>query len=342
METYIGELRETSKALCAKGKGVLAADESTTTIGKRLASIDCENTEGARRALRELLFTTNGIERHVSGVIMVDETLRMKNSASTSSFVEILKQKGVLSGIKVDLGTEALPTSASELATNGLDGLGARCKEYYALGARFAKWRAVLKIDRSRGLPSALALRENANALARYATICQANGLVPIVEPEVLMEGTHDLAACRAATTRALEEVFAALRLHGARLDAMILKPNMVTPGSECVTEDASSLDSRVAFETVTCLLDVVPASVPGILFLSGGQSEEDATERLRLIVKVADDLRAPWTLSFSYGRALQSSCLKTWRGKDENIAPAQAALLARAAANSLAALGRP
>jgi fructose-bisphosphate aldolase, class I len=336
---YADELAATAKALSAPGKGVLAADESTGTIGKRLASIGCENTLELRVALRSLLFTAPGMEEYISGVIMYDETLR-GTALSGKTFVHELTSRGALAGIKVDAGVVSLPGSPEETTTCGLDGLDARCQEYYALGARFAKWRGVLTIDTAKGFPSALATAENANALARYASICQRNGLVPIVEPEILMDGEHDVDTCRAVTVRVLDAVFAALRLHGVRLDGMILKPNMVTPGSDRKGAANDGLDARVAIETVKALCDVVPPSVPGILFLSGGQTEDEATERLRVMVEFAGD-RAPWTLSYSYGRALQASCLKTWQGKEANVVAAQEAFLARAKANSLASLGK-
>ena len=342
---YADELVATAKALSAPGKGVLAADESTGTIGKRLASIGCDNTLELRVALRSLLFTAPGMEDYISGVITYDETLR-GTALSGKTFVQELASRGVLAGIKVDAGVVALPASPEETTTCGLDGLDARCKEYYALGARFAKWRGVLTINSAKGYPSALATTENANALARYASICQHNGLVPIVEPEILMDGEHDVETCRAVTVRVLDAVFAALRLHGVRLDGMILKPNMVTPGSGRKGGDDHGLDcfyrhARVAIETLKALRDVVPPSVPGILFLSGGQTEDEATERLRIMVEFAGGDRVPWTLSYSYGRALQASCLKTWQGKDANVAAAQQAFIARAKANSLASLGR-
>jgi len=335
MSTYGEELRATALRLSTPGKGVLAADESTGTIGKRLASIGLENTLEHRVALRTLLFTASGWEEYVSGVIMFDETIRSTGKSDGVSFVEELTKRGVVPGIKVDAGVVALPGSEDETTTGGLDGLGARCKEYYELGARFAKWRAVMNINPARGFPSELAVRENANGLARYASICQANGLVPIVEPEILMDGSHSIEVCFETTKRVLDAVFSALRLHGVAMDSMILKPNMVTPGSSCGQD---TTDQQIADMTVLALRDTVPPSVPGILFLSGGQTEEQATERLRLM-NTGGIARRPWTLSFSYGRALQASCLKAWGGKTENVAAAQEVFVARAKANSEASI---
>ena len=329
------ELRATALALATPGRGVLAADESTATIGKRLQSIGVANELSARVALRTLLFETPNAGDTLSGVILYDETLR-STGKSGASFVETLRARGMIPGIKVDAGVTPLPGSPEETATAGLDGLDARCREYYELGARFAKWRAVLRIDERRGFPSALAVAENANALARYATICQENGLVPIVEPEILMDGAHDIEVCFDVTRRVLDAVFSALRLHGAQMDGLILKPNMVTAGSE--HPSANGGDDIVASMTLRALRDVVPPAVPGILFLSGGQTEEQATERLRLM-NCSDIPRAPWTLSFSYGRALQASCLKAWGGEDANVPAAQAAFFARCVANSKASI---
>ena len=328
------ELRATARALSASGKGVLAADESTGTVGKRLASIGVDNALEHRVKLRELLFTTPGFEVAVSGVILFDETIRSIGKDG-ASFVETLTSRGVIPGIKVDAGVVALPGSPEETTTAGLDGLGKRCAEYYAMGARFAKWRAVLKIDVAKGFPSALAVTENANALARYATICQENGLVPIVEPEILMDGDHDINVCFDVTRRVHDAVFSALRAHGTQLDGMILKPNMVTAGSS--HPKAQGFDDEVADMTVRALAEVVPPAVPGVLFLSGGQTEAQATDRLALMNK-KDFRTAPWTLSFSYGRALQASCLKAWGGKAENVKAAQDAFAARCKANSDAA----
>ena len=336
--SFADELRATAIALSAPGKGILAADESTGTIGKRLASIGVENAIENRVALRELLFSAPGFEKYVSGVILFDETLRSTGKSGTS-FAEMLRSRGVTPGIKVDAGTRALDASPNETFTQGLDGLAERCEEYYAMGARFAKWRAVLTIDEAKGLPSALALAENANALARYASACQSRGLVPIVEPEILMDGAHGIEVCGAVTRRVLDAVFSALRLHGVQLDGMILKPNMVTPGASAKT--SANVDAEVARATVAALCDTVPPSVPGILFLSGGQSEEEATERLRLMNTTQKADRAPWTLSFSYGRALQASCLKAWGGKSENVSAAQAVFLDRCKSNSEASIHR-
>ena len=312
-------------------KGILAADESTGTIGKRLASINVENVESNRRALRELLFTTPGAFDCLSGVILFEETL-YQTSSSGHSFVEILNSGGVLPGIKVDKGTVELAGTAGETTTQGLDDLGKRCAEYYQAGARFAKWRAVLKIGASE--PSQLAIMENANGLARYAIVCQENGLVPIVEPEILVDGSHGIDVCAAVTERVLAAVYKALNDHHVLLEGTLLKPNMVTPGSEAPKVSPE----EVAKYTVRALQRTVPAAVPAIVFLSGGQSEEEATRNLNAMNQVEG--KKPWALSFSFGRALQQSTLKAWAGKQENLDKAQQAFLSRCKANSAATLG--
>ncbi|WVY91515.1 hypothetical protein V8G54_037029 [Vigna mungo] len=313
------------------GKGILAADESTGTIGKRLSSINVENVESNRRALRELLFTAPGALQYLSGVILFEETL-YQSTASGKPFVQLLTEAGVLPGIKVDKGTVELAGTDGETTTQGLDGLGQRCAKYYEAGARFAKWRAVLKIGPNE--PSELSIHENAYGLARYAVICQENGLVPIVEPEILVDGPHDIHKCAAVTERVLAACYKALNDHHVLLEGTLLKPNMVTPGSKSakVTPDV------VAEHTVRALQRTVPAAVPAVVFLSGGQSEEEATLNLNAINQIKG--KKPWTLSFSFGRALQQSTLKAWGGKEENVKKAQEALLIRAKANSEATLG--
>ncbi|KAI9110829.1 hypothetical protein K1719_018267 [Acacia pycnantha] len=313
------------------GKGILAADESTGTIGKRLASINVENVESNRRALRELLFTTPGALQYISGVILFEETLYQKTAAG-KPFVEVLKEGGVLPGIKVDKGTVELAGTNGETTTQGLDGLAQHCQKYYEAGARFAKWRAVLKIGPTE--PSELAIHENAYGLARYAAICQENGLVPIVEPEILVDGTHDINKCAAVTERVLAACYKALNDHHVLLEGTLLKPNMVTPGSE-----APKVSPEVIAEhTVRALQRTVPAAVPAVVFLSGGQSEEQATLNLNAMNKFKG--KKPWSLSFSFGRALQQSTLKAWSGKEENVKKAQGAFLTRCKANSEATLG--
>lgn len=330
--TTTDELHRTALALTARGKGILAADESTGTIEKRLKSIGVQCTEENRRAYRDLLFSTKGLGEFISGVILFDETLRQKDADGTP-FAEGLAANGIIPGIKVDKGTVDLPGRPGEKTTQGLDGLAARFDEYRELGARFAKWRAVLSI--SDDLPSAHAIEVNAHALARYAAICQAQGLVPIVEPEVLMDGAHTLERCAQVTEAVLHTVFSALHAHGVVLECMLLKPNMVVSGSECPHQ--ATVD-EVAAATLTCLRRTVPAAVPGIMFLSGGQADETATENLNAI-NAADGAK-PWALSFSYGRALQAPVLKAWRGDAANVAAAQEALLKRARLNGAAQQG--
>ncbi|GBG82800.1 hypothetical protein CBR_g36331 [Chara braunii] len=331
---YADELIATANKIATPGKGILAADESTGTIGKRLASINVENVESNRRALRELLFTAPGALDHISGVILFEETLFQK-SAAGKPFVDILKEAGVVPGIKVDTGVAPLAGTNGETTTQGHDGLSARCAKYYQQGARFAKWRAVLKIGD--GCPSPLAIQSNAEGLARYASICQENGLVPIVEPEILMDGAHDIETCAAATEKVLAAVYKSLNDHHVLLlEGTLLKPNMVMPGTEAA---AKAPPEVVAKYTVRTLQRTVPVAVPGIMFLSGGQSEEEATLNLNAINGLAT--KKPWTLSFSYGRALQASTLKTWAGKTENVEEAQKVFRDRAKANGEATLGK-
>ncbi|VVB02296.1 unnamed protein product [Arabis nemorensis] len=328
---FADELIANAAYIGTPGKGILAADESTGTIGKRLSSINVENVESNRRALRELLFTAPGALPCLSGVILFEETLYQKSSNGTP-FVDILKEGGVLPGIKVDKGTVELAGTNGETTTQGLDGLGDRCKKYYEAGARFAKWRAVLKIGQNE--PSELAIHENAYGLARYAVICQENGLVPIVEPEILVDGSHDIHKCAAVTERVLAACYKALSDHHVLLEGTLLKPNMVTPGSE----SAKVAPEVIAEHTVRALQRTVPAAVPAIVFLSGGQSEEEATRNLNAMNQLKT--KKPWWLSFSFGRALQQSTLKTWGGKEENVKKAQEAFLVRCKANSQATLG--
>ncbi len=325
------ELFQTAVAMVADNKGLLAADESTGTMGKRLESIGVENVESKRRDYREMLFRSNGFGNFISGVILYDETIRQK-AADGTPLVKILQDCGTIPGIKVDAGAKDLPGRAAEKITEGLDGLPGRVSEYYALGARFAKWRAV--IDIADDIPSRYAIHTNAHALARYAKICQEGGLCPIVEPEVLMDGAHDINRCQDVTEEVLEAVFHELYLQEVYLEGIILKPNMVIAGKKCKTQAAPAEVARMTVET---LLRCVPAAVPGIMFLSGGQSEEDATLHLDLMNAGAD---LPWKLSFSYGRALQQSALSAWKGESANVAAAQKAFLERASANSRACAG--
>lgn len=332
---YTDELIKTAKCLATPGKGILASDESTGTIGKRLSSINLENVESNRQALRELLFTAPGVFDYLSGVILFEETLYQKTSDG-KPFVDVLIAGGVVPGIKVDKGTVEIAGTDGETTTQGLDSLGARCAKYYEAGARFAKWRAVLKVGPAgQGQPSELAVRQNAEGLARYALICQENGLVPIVEPEILTDGGHDIGTCAAATERVLAALYKSLSDHKVLLEATLLKTNMVTPGS-----DSPKVSAEVIAEyTVAALRRTVPPAVPGVVFLSGGQSEEEATQNLDAMNKL--EVLKPWTLSFSFGRALQQSTLKKWVGKKENVAAAQATFVVRCKANSEAALGK-
>jgi len=325
-------LNDIARALVAPGKGILAADESSGTIKKRFDSIGVESTEDRRRAYREMLFTTAGAADNVSGVILFDETIRQQASTG-ARLAEILEQQGVIPGIKVDKGTTKLAGSPDELVTDGLDGLRERLVEYRELGAKFAKWRAV--IDIAAGIPSQYCLDVNAHALARYAALCQDEGIVPIVEPEVLMDGDHSLERCFEVTTATLHTVFAQLVAQRVALDGMLLKPNMVLPGKKNAAYPASP--QQVAEATVRCFRDTVPAAVPGIVFLSGGQGDEEATANLDAMNRIGPH---PWQLSFSYGRALQAPALKAWKGEDANAPAGQAAYLHRARMNGLARSG--
>lgn len=330
--SYAKELESTAKSLVAPGKGILAADESTGTIKKRFDKIKVENTEDNRRNYREMLFTTKGCEEFVSGVILFDETLRQKASDGTP-LAQILTSKGIIPGIKVDKGPTKLAGSADEQITDGLDGLRARLVEYRSLGARFAKWRAVISIGD--GKPSDLCLLTNAHALARYAGLCVDEGLVPIVEPEILMDGTHTIESSHEATERALHFVFHALAQQLVPLEQILLKPNMVLSGYECPKQASVR---EVAERTIQCFKRVVPAAVPGIVFLSGGQSDEAASAHLSEMNRIGG---TPWEMSFSYGRALQAPALKAWGGKQENRAAAQKAFYHRAKCNGAARYGK-
>ena len=325
------ELAATATALVAPGKGILAADESSGTIAKRFDSIQVESTEERRRAYRELLFTTAGAAEFISGVILYEETLGQR-AADGTPLPETLSRQGIIPGIKVDSGTTALAGFEGEKVTEGLDGLDGRLAGYRDQGARFTKWRAVLAIGEQ--LPTPGCIRANAEALARFAASSQQAGLVPIVEPEVLMDGDHTIERCDRATRDTLAEVFAALRRHRVRFDGMLLKPNMVLSGSDCPTQAGVE---QVAEATVACLRDNVPASVPGIVFLSGGQTDEAATAHLNAMNRLPG---APWQLSFSYGRALQAPALKAWKGEAANGPAAQRAFLHRARLNGAARSG--
>ena len=325
------ELAATATALVAPGKGILAADESSGTIAKRFDSIEVESTEERRRAYRELLFTTAGAAEYISGVILYEETLGQR-AADGTPLPETLSRQGIIPGIKVDSGTTALAGFEGEKVTEGLDGLDGRLAGYRDQGARFTKWRAVIAIGEQ--LPTPGCIRANAEALARFAASSQQAGLVPIVEPEVLMDGDHSIERCDRATRDTLAEVFAALRRHRVRFDGMLLKPNMVLSGSDCPTQAGVE---QVAEATVACLRDNVPASVPGIVFLSGGQTDEAATAHLNAMNRLPG---APWQLSFSYGRALQAPALKAWKGEAANGPAAQRAFLHRARLNGAARSG--
>ena len=327
------ELNKVARAMVAKGKGILAADESSGTIKKRFDAINVENTEDNRRDYRELLFrSTDAMKNYISGVILYDETIRQKAKDGTL-LVKLIEQAGVIPGIKVDAGVKPLPFCEGEVITEGLDGLGARLQEYYKLGARFAKWRAVIDIGGRK--PSYDCIHANAHALARYAALCQENQIVPIVEPEVLMDGAHDIEICYHVTQWVLESVFQELYYARVELEGIVLKPNMVVPGKKSVKQASVQ---EVAERTVKILKTCVPAAVPGIAFLSGGQSDEDATAHLDAMNRLGP---LPWALTFSYGRALQAAPQKAWTGKTENVAKAQAAFAHRAKMNSLAALGQ-
>jgi fructose-bisphosphate aldolase, class I len=326
------ELAKIASAMVAKGKGILAADESSGTIKKRFDAIGVESTESNRRDYREMLFRTGeAMKKNISGVILYDETIRQKAKDGTP-LVKLIADAGSIPGIKVDKGTKPLPFCPNETITEGLDGLGERLDEYRSLGARFAKWRAV--IDIGAGIPTHTAINTNSHALARYAAICQAHDIVPIVEPEVLMDGAHDIDTCMHITQWVLKTQFQDLYYQRVMLEGMVLKPNMVIAGKKSAKK---SSPEEVAEKTVRILKDCVPGAVAGIAFLSGGQSDEEATLHLDLMNKIGN---LPWPLTFSYGRALQHQPQKVWAGKAENIPAAQAAFAHRSRMNGLAAQG--
>lgn len=329
----IAALESVARAIVAKQKGVLAADESSPTIKKRFDSIMVESTEENRRRYREILFTADGIERYIGGVILFDETLR-QSTRNGVPFPALLADRGIIPGIKVDMGSKALALYPGEKLTEGLDGLRDRLAEYKQLGAQFAKWRAVIEID-ERDIPSAFGIRANAHALARYAALCQEAGLVPIVEPEVLMDGAHGIERCETVTAQVLKAVFSELDAHRVLLEGMLLKPNMVIAGKKCARQASVQ---EVAEATIRCLKRYVPAAVPGIVFLSGGQSAEDATDHLNAMNAMG---RHPWEVSFSYGRALQAPVLAAWQGQEGNVVAAQKALQTRCQLNGLARDGK-
>ena len=329
----IEQLAETAQAMVAPGKGIIAIDESNTTIAKRFAGVGIENSEENRRAYREMLLTTPRLGEHISGAILFDETIRQSTKAGVP-FTKVMVENGIIPGIKVDKGTQPLAGFQGELVTEGLDGLRARLEEYYKLGARFAKWRAVINIGDD--IPSGTCIEANSHALARYAALCQEQGLVPMVEPEVLMDGSHDIQTCYEVTEVVLRSLFDALYNHNVMLEGTILKASMIVPGKD--SGEQASVE-EVAESTIMCLKTAVPAILPGIVFLSGGQSDEEATAHLDAMNRMGPN---PWPLSFSYGRAMQSAALKTWsQDLVNNIAKAQETVFARARDNGLAALGQ-
>jgi fructose-bisphosphate aldolase, class I len=325
-------LESIARKLVALGKGILAADESSATIEKRLKSIGVASTEENRRAYRDVLFTTAGAGEFISGVILFDETIRQK-TRDGRTFVAVLEQQAIIPGIKVDKGAKPMANFPGEKITEGLDGLRERLAEYRKLGARFAKWRAVISIGDN--IPTYTCIAANAEALARYAALCQEGDLVPVVEPEVLMDGAHTIERYFEVTQQTLERVFHALYEHRVSLEGMLLKPNMVLSGKECPQQASVQ---EVAEATVRCMKRVVPAAVPGLVFLSGGQTDQQATEHLNAMNQLAG---LPWQLSFSYGRALQAPVLKTWKGDQANVAKAQQAFHHRAWCNSKARFGK-
>jgi fructose-bisphosphate aldolase class I len=333
MNNFKLELESTAKAMVAKGKGILAIDESQPTIEKRFKSISIDCTEENRRAYRDLLITAPGSSEFISGMILFDETMRQSTSNGVS-FPQALIDQGIMPGIKVDKGAKALAGHAGEVVTEGLDGLRERLAEYRKLGAKFAKWRAVITIGN--GIPSNACIQANAHALARYAALCQEAGIVPMVEPEVLMDADNTIDTCFDVTEKTLKALFAELKSQGVSIEHTILKVNMIVSGKLCPEQAGIQ---EVADKTVKCLKNSVPAELPGIVFLSGGQSPTLATAHLNAMNATYPDL--PWPLSFSYGRALQEPCLKAWAGKPENVTAAQVALLHREKCNSLACIGK-
>ena len=333
----LADLNKVALAMVAPGKGILAADESTGTIKKRFDAINTASTEETRRDYREMLFrSTEAMTKYISGVILYDETI-WQDAKDGTPLVKLIEQAGAIPGIKVDEGTQSLPQCPGELVTVGLDKLAERLKKYYERGARFAKWRAVIDIGSGtdgRGMPTMTAIHVNAHALARYAALCQAAQIVPIVEPEVLMDGDHDIDRCFEVTSRVLNKTFQELRVQRVALEGMVLKPNMAISGKKCAKQASAE---EVAEKTVRLLKACVPAAVPGIAFLSGGQSDEDATAHLDAMHRIGG---LPWPLTFSYGRALQAAPQKAWSGRAENVAAGQRAFTHRARMNSLATNG--
>ena len=327
----LNTLEEIAEYIVSDGKGILAADESNPTCGKRFDSIGVESTESNRRDYREMLFRSSGMKDNIGGVILFDETIR-QNAQDGTPLIELIMNQGALPGIKVDKGLAPLDSSPEETLTQGLDGLDERCKEYFTLGAKFTKWRAVIKI--SDDIPTDACIQANMEALARYAKIVQDNNMVPMVEPEVLMDGNHSIERCYEVTSKSLNTLFKCLKDQGVNIAGTILKPNMVTSGS---TAEAQASIQEVAEMTVQCLKENVPLDLPGITFLSGGQSDVNATAHLDAMNKIGG---FSWKLSFSYGRALQQPSLKAWLGKEENVPQAQEALSHRALMNKLAANG--
>ncbi|MCE5293549.1 MAG: fructose-bisphosphate aldolase class I [Chlamydiales bacterium] len=328
------ELKKTATALVANNKGLLAMDESMPTCNKRFSALGIPLTEEARRSYRDMILTTPKLSDSISGVILFDETIYQATKAG-KSFVEVCKDNNIIPGIKVDTGAVELAGHPGEKITEGLDGLRARLKKYSELGAKFAKWRAVITIGND--IPSAACIDANATQLSLYAALCQEAGIVPIVEPEVLMDGDHTIEACYSATQKTLQAVFAKLRLQNVLLEGMLLKPNMVVPGLKCAKQDSTDV---IADMTVKCLIENVPAKVAGVVFLSGGQSAEDASLRLNAM-QVRHGAQLPWPLSFSFARAIQQPALELWRGQDANVKEAQIALEKRAHANFLARSGK-
>ncbi len=334
MSSYAPELKATAKAMMVPGKGILAMDESMPTCNKRFEKLGIPTTEERRQTYRELILTTPNLSEAISGAILYDETIRQSTKSGTP-FVQVMQQAGMIPGIKLDLGAKALAGFPGETVTEGLDGLRDRIAEYYQMGARFAKWRAVIAIDQN--IPTPTCLEANAQALARYAALCQEGGLVPIVEPEVLIDGDHSIDRCYKVTDATLQVVFQQLRLFHVEFDQMILKPSMVISGSACSTPASPD---QVAEQTIRCLLKNVPVTVPGVAFLSGGQTQEQATQHLQ-IMNAKYGAQCPWRVTFSYARAIQQPALDDWHGNDANIPAAQRLLYQRAKLNGSASLGQ-
>lgn len=336
---YISELQTTARHLTQRGKGILAADESTGTIGKRLATLSLENTPETRRTLREMLICAPGNDEALAGIILFKETL-FQTDSSGKPFVTILKEKNILPGIKVDTGLRPVPESAGETTTDGLEDLSSRCQSYYAQGARFAKWRAALRIDAHRGLPSDAVVLANAKELAAYAAIAQNEGLLPIVEPEILIDGEHGQEVSAAVAEKVISAVYSALKEQNVPVELTLLKPMMIMPGVSS-KERKNVTPDRVAVETLRVMKKVVPERVPGIMFLSGGMSEEEATKNLNALNKLANKEKVPWSLSFSFGRALQHSAMRIWNGEKSNLEEAMQMAGEVARVNGRAQLGK-